>query len=573
VKSYAKMSTLYAPTLKEDPNEAELASHRLLLRAGMIRKCASGLYSYLPLAWRSLMKIETVIREEMENIDAQEMLTPILTDGELWKETGRWYAYGPELMRVKDRHEHEFALGPTHEETYTDLIKNELKSYKQLPVTLYHIQDKFRDERRPRFGLMRSREFIMKDAYSFSANQESLQKCYDEESEAYAKIMKRCGLWCLPVAADSGQIGGNTSVEYMAIADAGEAELVYCDECGYAADTEAATAPIHLVDGQEGDFEKVLTPHCGTIKELAELLGVPEASTRKALALIDGNGKPVVVFVPGDHEMNDVKAEHAFGEYHMMSDEELKEAGLVKGFIGPIGLPEGVRVCFDISLKDSAWWTIGANEENYHFNHAKRGRDFNIQDDAWVDVIGAKAGDVCPHCGKDLKLARGIECGQVFQLGTKYSEPMGATFMDEDGQEKPLVMGCYGIGVSRMLAAIVEQHHDETGIVWPVCVAPYEVEVLPLSVGDETVWPVAEKIARELHDLGIEVIMDDRKERPGVKFMDADLMGFPYQVVCGKKAIANGKVELKCRETGERQEVAIETVAAQLKDLIVPKRA
>ncbi len=573
MKSYAKMSSLYAPTLKEDPAEAELASHRLLLRAGMIRREAAGLYSYLPLAWRSLMKIEGVIREEMEDIGAQEMLTPILTDAELWHQSGRWDAYGPELMRIKDRHDHEYALGPTHEETYTDLVRNELSSYKQLPVTLYHIQDKFRDERRPRFGLMRSREFIMKDGYSFSADQESLQRCYDDESRAYANVMRRCGLWCLPVAADTGQIGGSTSIEFMAIADAGEAELVYCDKCGYAADTEAATAPISLEDGEPGELEKVETPGCSTIADLAAFLGVPEGATRKALALMDGDGRPVVVFVPGDHEMNDVKASHAFGDYHLMSDEELEQAGLVKGFIGPIGLPEGVRACFDQSLKGSVWWAVGANEAGYHYVHAKLGRDLTIADDAWVDVISAKAGDLCPTCGEPLKLARGIECGQVFQLGTKYSEPMGATFMDVDGKEKPLVMGCYGIGVSRMLAAIVEQHHDEHGITWPVCVAPYEVEVVPLTVGDEVVWPVADRVARELVAAGVEVVVDDRKERPGVKFNDADLMGFPYQVVCGKKAIANGKVEVKVRATGEREEVAIEEVAKFLAEKVVPQRA
>ncbi|MGN0075750.1 MAG: proline--tRNA ligase [Parafannyhessea sp.] len=568
-----QMSRLYAPTLKEDPREAELASHKLLLRAGMMRRGAVGLYSYLPLAWRSINKIEDIIRDEMEAIDAQEMQVPILTDGDLWHQSGRWNDYGPELMRLSDRYDHEYALGPTHEETFTDLVRNELRSYKQLPVTLYQMQDKFRDERRPRFGLMRSREFIMKDGYSFSATQESLQECYDQEKQAYAKICERVGLRALPVVADSGQIGGDTSVEFMAIADAGEAALVYCDDCGFAADTEAATAAINLVDGEAGDLEKVETPGASTIEALARFLNVPEAGTRKALALVDGDGKPVVCFVPGDHELNDVKAEHAFGAYHMMTEDELKEFGLVKGFIGPIGLPEGVRACYDVSLRESQWWAIGANEPGYHYVHAKPGRDFQIADGDWVDIITAKEGDVCPKCGAPLKAARGIEVSQVFQLGTKYSAAMGATFMDEDGVEKPLIMGCYGIGISRTLQAIVEQHHDEHGIIWPVSVAPYEVEVIPLDVHDDLVWPVADKVASQLVDLGIDVLVDDRKERPGVKFNDADLMGMPYQVVCGKKAVKNGNVELKNRATGERTEVAIDKVAALLAQKVKAQRA
>ena len=568
-----QMSKLYAPTLKEDPREAELASHRLLLRAGMIRRGAVGLYSYLPLAWRSINKIEDIIRDEMEAIDAQEMQVPILTDGELWHQSGRWNDYGPELMRLSDRYEHEYALGPTHEETFTDLVRNELRSYKQLPVTLYQMQDKFRDERRPRFGLMRGREFIMKDAYSFSATQESLQECYDQEKAAYARICERVGLRALPVVADSGQIGGDTSVEFMALADAGEAALVYCDDCGFAADTEAATAGVTVVDGEPGDMEKVSTPGIGTIDDVSAYLHIPAAATRKALALVDGDGRPVVCFVPGDHELNDVKAEHAFGAYHLMSDEELKEYGLVKGFIGPVGLPEGVRVFFDESLRPSEWWTIGANEADFHFVHAHPGRDFKIADDAWVDVVTAKAGDHCPKCGAPLKEARGIEVSQVFQLGTKYSKAMGATFMDEDGVEKPLIMGCYGIGISRTLQAIVEQHHDEHGIIWPVSVAPYEVEVIPLDVHDELVWPVADKVARELLELGVDVMVDDRKERPGVKFNDADLMGMPFQVVCGKKTVKNGNVELKVRATGERTEVAIEDVAQLLAQRVMTERA
>lgn len=571
MKRYQKMSQLYAPTLKEDPAEAELASHRLLLRAGMIRKTAAGLYSYLPLAWRSIRKIEAVIRDEMEGIGAQEMMVPILTPAELWHESGRWDAYGPELMRIADRHGREFALGPTHEETFTDLVKNELRSYKQLPCTLYQIQDKFRDEMRPRFGLMRGREFIMKDAYSFSATQESLQECYEQEKAAYARIAERCGIYALPVVADSGQIGGDTSVEFMALADSGEAELVYCN-CGFAADVEAAATKVPVTEGPgDGTLEKVHTPGLGTIEAVADFFGFPENGTRKSLALVAEDGTSVVAIVPGDHELNEIKAGKLFGAYHLMSDEELELAGLHKGFIGPVGLPQGVRLVCDESLRESVSWACGANEVDYHYTGARPGRDFEV--DEWADLVSVKAGDPCPHCGAALKSARGIEISQVFQLGTKYSESMGATFADEDGVERPFLMGCYGIGVSRTLAAVVEQHNDEHGICWPVCVAPYEVEVVPLAVNDDVVTPVAERLVGELCAADLEVLLDDRKERPGVKFADADLIGIPYQVILGKRGVANGMAEVKVRETGERFDVPLDEVADWLSERVVPARA
>ena len=572
MKRYEKMSRLYAPTLKEDPAEAELASHRLLLRSGMIRKTAAGLYSYLPLAWRSIRKIEAVIRDEMEAIGAQEMMAPMLTPAELWHESGRWGAYGPELMRIKDRHDREFALGPTHEETFTDLVRNELRSYKQLPCTLYQIQDKFRDEMRPRFGLMRGREFIMKDAYSFSATQESLQECYEAEKAAYARIAERCGIKALPVVADSGQIGGDTSVEFMALADAGEAELVWCD-CGFAADVEAATTAVPVTEGPgDGTLQKVHTPGMGTIAAVAEFFGFPENGTRKALALIDADGHPVVAIVPGDHELNDCKAEHVFGEgYRMMTDEELEGYGLHKGFIGPVNLPEGIRLVCDVTLRDSKQWACGANEVDYHFTGACPGRDFEA--DAWEDLITVVAGDPCPHCGAPLSGARGIEVSQVFQLGTKYSEAMGATFADEDGVEKPFLMGCYGVGVSRTLAASVEQHHDEHGIIWPVAIAPYEVSVIPLDPDKEPCQSACASIVDALCEAGVEVVVDDRKERPGVKFADNDLMGFPYQIVLGKRGLANGTVELKDRATGEREDVALDQVASKVAELVISQRA
>ncbi len=573
VKRAMKMSKLYAPTLKEDPAEAELASHRLLLRAGMIRKEAAGLYTYLPLAWRAIRKIEDIVRDEMDSHDAQELMMPIMVDADLWRQSGRIDAYGKELVRFNDRHDREFVLGPTHEETVTALVRNELRSYKQLPVNLYHIQDKFRDEFRPRYGLMRGREFIMKDAYSFSATQESLQEEYDKMKEAYANICARCGVKALPVVADSGQIGGDTSVEFMALADAGEASLVYCDDCGYAADDEAATTTLVVTEGPgDGTLQKVSTPGMGTIESVAKFFGFPENGTRKSLALIDAEGAPVLAIIPGDHELNDCKAEHAFGEgYRMMTDEELQSFGLHKGFIGPVNLPEGIKLVCDISLKDSKNWAVGANEVDYHFTGACPGRDFEV--DEWADLATVVAGDPCPHCGKPLASARGIEVSQVFQLGTKYSEAMGATFMDEDGKEKPLLMGCYGVGVSRTLAAIVEQHNDENGIIWPVSVAPYEVSVIPLDPKKEDCAAACDSIVAALEQAGIEVVVDDRKERPGVKFADNDLMGFPYQIVLGNRGLKNGTVELKDRATGERTDVAIDEVVAKVTELVEAGRA
>ena len=570
--AHMRMTGLYAPTLKEDPAEAELASHRLLLRAGFIRKQAAGLYSYLPLAWRSLKKIEAIVRDEMDAAGAQELLMPILTDAELWRESGRWNAYGPELMRLHDRHERDFVLGPTHEETVTDLVTNELKSYKQLPVNLYQIQDKFRDEMRPRFGLMRGREFIMKDGYSFNATQESLQETYDAMKQAYANICERCGVKALPVVADSGQIGGDTSVEFMALADAGEAALVYCDDCGFAADEEAATTTIAVTEGPgDGTLQKVSTPGLGTIEAVARFFGFPENGTRKSLALIAEDGTPVVAIVPGDHELNECKAEHLFGAYHLMTEDELQEHGLHKGFIGPVNLPDGIRLVCDESLRASKKWACGANEVDYHYTGACPGRDFTV--DEWADLVTVVAGDPCPHCGHELAGARGIEVSQVFQLGTKYSEAMGATFMDEDGREKPLLMGCYGVGVSRTLAAVVEQHNDEHGIIWPVSVAPFEVALIPLDPKKEPCASVCEKLYGELQEAGVEVVMDDRDERPGVKFADNDLMGFPYQIILGKRGLSNGTVELKDRATGEREDVAVDEVVAKVAALVEAQRA
>ena len=553
-----RMSNLYAPTLKEDPSDADIASARLLLRAGMLRKTASGVYTFLPLGWRVLHKIEDIVREEMDAAGAQEILMPALQPAKLWHESGRWDDYGPELMRLTDRHDNEFCLGPTHEELIVDLVRNELRSYKELPVNLYQIQTKYRDEIRPRFGLLRSREFIMKDAYSFNATQESVQETYDAMGEAYKKICDRCGLEWREVEADGGQIGGSVTAEFMALAESGEAELVYCS-CGYAADAEAgacmARPTVHTVDA----MEKIATPGVHTIAELAEFLDIPESSTVKALSGKDAEGNLICVFVPGDHELNELKIEGVVPGFTLLTDEEMKDFGLCKGSMGPVGLPEGARVIASLSLKAVPQWVVGANEDGYHYVGARLGEDFTV--DEWADLATVKPGDCCPECGLPLDGARGIEVAQIFQLGDKYSKAMGATFMDEEGNEVPFFMGCYGVGISRTLAAIVEQHNDEHGIMWPPSVAPAQVCIVPLTVGDEEVQPMAEKIARDLAEIGFDVVIDDRDERAGVKFNDADLIGWPVQIVVGKRGLAENKVEVKLRRTGEKKDVSLDVLA------------
>ena len=552
-----RMSKVYAPTLKEDPSDAELASHRLLLRAGMMRKNGAGLYTFLPLGMRVLNKVESIVNEEMDNIGAERILMPFVQPADLWHESGRWDDYGPELARLHDRHGVEYCLGPTHEELITSLVRNELRSYKQLPAYLYQTQVKFRDEIRPRFGLMRGREFLMKDGYSFHATQESLQQTYDETSEAYARMCDRMGLTWRAVEADSGQIGGKVTTEFMALAEYGEAELVYC-ECGYAADAEAGECIPAPTMYERDAMEKISTPGIHTIEELAGFLDIPETSCMKALSGKDADGKLVVLFIPGDHELNEIKINREVPGFELLTDEEMVEFGLFKGSMGPVGLPEGAFVMADRSLKDIPQWAVGANEEGFHYVGARLGEDFTI--DAWADLCTVKPGDACPVCGKPLDGARGIEVSQVFQLGTKYSESMGATFMDEDGSEKPFIMGCYGVGVSRSMAAVVEQFHDDQGIIWPLAVAPAHVCVIPLTVGDDLVQPAAEKVAEELAARGLEVAIDDRSERAGVKFADADLIGWPLQVVIGKRGLADGKVEVKLRKTGQKKDVALDEV-------------
>ena len=550
-----RLSALYAPTLKEDPSEAEVPSHRILLRAGMIRKTAAGVYSFLPLGRRSLAKVERIVREEMDRIGSQEVLMPAIQPAELWVESGRWEAYGPELMRLKDRHARDFCLGPTHEELITALVRHELRSYRELPLSLYQIQVKFRDEIRPRFGLLRGREFLMKDAYSFHATQESLEEHYAQMSEAYGRICTRLGLDYRPVEADSGLIGGKVTIEFMALADTGEAALVYCPACDYAANDEAAATvvPRHPAATEPREMEKVSTPGLKTIAELAEAFELSEHDTVKTMV---GRSATGLVFfsVPGDRELNPLKAERIVPGVRLLDEEEFEDLGLPKGSLGPVAPPEGATILADRSLEGEVSFNVGANVEDFHYFGAVPGRDFEV--DEWADLVLAEPGDLCPECGIVLKGARGIEVGQVFQLGTKYSEAMGATFTDEDGVERPFLMGCYGVGVSRALAAVIEQHADDEGVAWPVSVAPFEAIVVPLG-HDELVVEVAERISRELDDAGIEVLLDDRAERAGIKFADADLIGFPFQIVVGSRSVKEGSVEVKIRADGERTSVAI----------------
>jgi len=548
-----KVSELYAPTLREVPAEAEIPSHQLLLRAGFMRKTSGGIYTLLPLGLRVIRKIEKIINEEMEAKGAQEVLMPILQPGELWKESGRWDAYGAEMWRVKDRHGNDYCLGPTHEELITSTVRTDVRSYRQLPLMLFQTQDKFRDERRPRFGLMRSREFIMKDCYSFDVDEAGLDVSYKKMYDAYDMAFKRCGLYCRPVEADSGAIGGSGSHEFMALAQSGEAEIAYCTECSYAADVEKAELNPEKMEAEEArEVEKVTTPGCKTIEAVCEYLHLPVDHSVKAVAYQSEEGKLILCFVRGDHEVNEVKVVNAAGvrELEMATPELLANAGTVGGYMGPKGLDsEKTIIICDQTVMAMHNVCCGANEEGYHFIGIEPQRDFKPT--IVADIRLAKAGDSCPRCGGKLETARGIEVGQVFKLHTKYSEPMKATFLDESGKSKPMVMGCYGIGVGRTMAAAVEQFNDKDGIIWPASIAPYQVIVIAMNPKDAESFRKAEMIYEEFERAGVEVIFDDRKERPGVKFKDADLIGYPIRVVVGPKTLANGSLEVKARRTGE----------------------
>ncbi|WP_457754874.1 proline--tRNA ligase [Thermovibrio ammonificans] len=564
-----RFSRAFIPTKKESPADAEIPSHKLLVRAGFIRKVASGLYDILPLGARVIRKIEQVIRQEMERAGAQEVILPIMHPAELWQESGRWDVYGKEMIKFKDRHERDYALGPTAEEMITDLVRKEVKSYKELPLNLYQIGRKFRDEIRPRFGLMRSREFIMKDAYSFHASDEDAEREYWNMFETYSRIFKRLGLEFKAVEADTGEIGGSFSHEFMVIADTGESKLVYCPECGYAASTEKAQqVRPEVPPNREGEFEaveEVHTPGIRRIEEVSRFLSVPQERILKLLVYVI-DGRPVALALRGDREVEEAKLKKAFNakEVRLATDEEIEEfTGQPKGYLSPVGLP--LPVYADYSVIPMVNFVAGAGRADYHLKNVNWGRDFSVAE--FVDVTEVRGGEPCPKCGAPLVEKRGIEVGHIFKLGTKYSEAMGATFVDEQGNEKPMVMGCYGIGVTRVMAAAVEQGHDENGIIWPVEIAPFEVIVIPVNVKKEEIVEAAERVYSELMEAGFDVLLDDRNARPGFKFKDADLIGIPYQVIVGKKA-SEGVVELKIRRSGERLELPVDGVVRKLRELI-----
>lgn len=567
-----RTSKLYAPTLRETPAEAEVPSHQLMLRAGFIRKIAGGVYTYLPLAWRTLRKIEQIIREEMDAKGGQELALPIVQPAELWKESGRWEVFGEEMFRLVDRHKREFCLGPTHEEVITALVRNEVRSYKQLPLNLYQIQNKYRDEIRPRFGLMRGREFIMKDAYSFDKDEAGLDKSYKDMYDAYTNIFSRCGLTFRPVEADGGAIGNATTHEFTVLADTGESDIAYCEKCDYAANAEKSELKTIIAPAEEAlPLEKVLTPHTKTIEAVAEYLGMPIEKNIKAVIFQNEKDQAVCAFVRGDHEVNDVKLQNAAGAITLkMADEAvIRAAGGVPGFMSPIGLNKKAIVVVDPTVMEMKNAVCGANEEDHHYKNVNPKRDFG--DVIVADIRLIQAGDPCPHCGAPVKMTHGIEVGQVFKLGTKYSRALGAMFLDENGKEKPLIMGCYGIGVSRTMAAAIEQFHDEHGIIWPAAIAPYEAIVVPINAKDAAQLEMAEKIYGELKAAGIDAILDDRKERAGVKFKDADLIGYPVRINVSPKLMADGNVEIKVRKDGAESIVKAEdcakTVAELLKNL------
>lgn len=559
-----KMSNMLISTLREVPAEAEIDSHKLMLRAGMIRKMAAGVYNYMPLGLKVLKKVEDIVREEMNAAGAQEFLASAMIPAELWQESGRWDAYGAEMFRLKDRGERDFCLGPTHEEVFTDIARNEIKSYKQLPLNLYQIQTKYRDERRPRFGVMRSREFVMKDAYSFDKDQAGLDLVYDKMHDAYVKIFSRCGLDAKCVAADSGAIGGSNSAEFMVKSEVGEDDVVFCTHCNYAANIEKATAKLEEVEKEELlEAQKIATPDSRGINEVAEFLNISPKKTVKTL-LYNVDGKIVAVFVRGDREVNEVKvanASNASGDLEMASHEDyIKAAGCDIGFAGPIGIKVDL-VLVDEEVKNMYNFVVGGNETGYHIQNVNYGRDF---EGTVGDFRNVTEGDACPGCGGKLTIARGTEVGHIFKLGTKYSESMNANFIDEDGKEKPFIMGCYGIGVTRTMASIIEQHHDENGIIWPLSVAPYHISVIPVNVKDEEQVKLANELYAELISMGVEAILDDRNERAGVKFKDSELMGIPMRVTVGKK-ITDGEVEFKLRD-GEMEIIKISDVSNVVKN-------
>lgn len=564
-----RYSKMLIPTLRETPAEAETVSHQLLLRAGLVRKLAAGIYNYLPMGLRVLRKVEAIIREEMDRAGAQEVLLPAVQPAELWQESGRWQVYGKELLRFKDRHDRDCCFGPTHEEVITDLVRREVHSYRQLPLNLYQIQTKFRDEIRPRFGLIRGREFIMKDAYSFDVDEEAADRTYQTMYETYSRIFRRCGLRFKSVEADTGPIGGSFSHEFMVLADTGEDVVVSCTACEYAANLEKAEV---VPPAEPGNcpaplpLEPVPTPEARTIQEVASYLQQPPRQIVKTLIYTTEQG-PVAVLLRGDHEVNEVKLKN----FLRVQELTLAEAGVVRqltgtepGFAGPVGLQ--VPLYADYSLQQGGNWIVGANREGYHYLNFNLGRDAAVT--AFADLRQVTAGDPCPRCGGTLEFLRGIEVGHIFKLGYKYSQAMKATYLDAHGQERYIYMGCYGIGVSRIIAAAIEQNHDADGIIFPMPIAPCQVFLVPINLNDAATREAAEKLYADLTAAGLEVLYDDRDERPGIKFKDGDLLGIPLRVVIGPKTLAQGAAEVKQRRSGEIRLVPLTELIPYLQELI-----
>ena len=554
-----RQSRTLIPTLREVPADAEAKSHQLLLRAGFIRQNTSGVYSYMPLANKVIHKIQSIVRQEMEKINAVEMLMPALQQAETWQESGRWYTYGPELMRLKDRHGREFALGATHEEVITSIVRDEVKSYKRLPLTLYQIQSKFRDEKRPRFGLLRGREFIMKDAYSFHSSAESLDETYNDMYQAYTNVFTRCGLNFRPVIADSGAMGGKDTHEFMALSDVGEDTIAYSDQSSYAANIEMAE--VKETDAGEQaemkELQEVHTPSVKTIEEVAAFLGISPSDCVKSM-LMKADGRFVLVLTRGDHEVNDIKVKNLLQAetIEFASAEEVAEiTGTEPGFVGPVGLDREIEIFADFAVKAMANAAAGANKTDYHYQNVNISRD--VHNVTFADLRLIQEGDPSPDGNGTIRFAKGIEVGQVFKLGTRYSEAMDATYLDENGRAQPMLMGCYGIGISRTLSAIVEQHHDDKGLIWPLEVTPYDLHILALNMKNDAQVQLAEKLYEDFKANGYDVLFDDRAERAGVKFADSDLIGLPIRITVGKRA-DEGVVEVKIRKTGESFEVAAE---------------
>ncbi|PKN87566.1 MAG: proline--tRNA ligase [Deltaproteobacteria bacterium HGW-Deltaproteobacteria-1] len=565
-----RYSEMHLPTGREIPSDAEVVSNQLMIRAGMIRKLTSGIYSYLPLGYRVIRKVEQIIREEMNKAGAQEVHLPMVQPAELWQESGRWTFYGKELLRFRDRNDRDYCLGPTHEEVITDLVRHDIKTYRQLPCNLYQIQTKFRDEVRPRFGVMRCREFGMKDAYSFDADEAGAEKSYQKMFAAYNNIFRRCGLKYRPVEADSGSIGGSFSHEFMVMAESGEDAIVFCEKCNYAANLEKAEVAKPAADADKQKdrlaMEIVETPDVRTIDEVSAFLNVSSEQIVKTL-IFNADGKPCAVLIRGDHEVNEIKVKNYLGAAELdLADDDMitKATGAPRGFAGAVGIK--TKVIADYSIMNLVNMVTGANKENYHLRNVNIGRDFQVE--SFADLRVSQPGDVCPRCGGVIKFVRGIEVGHVFKLGTKYSKAMKAAYLDRDGKEKTMIMGCYGIGIGRTVAACIEQNFDPNGIIWPMPLAPYTVIVTPVNIKEPDVMKASEDIYSELLACGVEVIIDDRDERAGVKFKDADLIGIPLRIVVGSKNLAQGRVELKIRRSGESSLYAIGEIVAQVRKII-----